>query len=173
MLRLTLLGSVCLLAMAAGCSKPVDHDSAVKVMNSALTGTIAADGQVVSVDWTKTAGHVDLVVTNTLGNGSAHVVGTIEHNGSVTTTSVDVTFDAWTDPVHHVTLDGALHEAGTFSAPLPLAGDVTLTGALVASGSVDATVDFDLHGSYSPSGFAVKGDIGGNAVNASFQVSAH
>jgi hypothetical protein len=172
MLRLTMLGSLCLIALAAGCGSSVDHDSAVKVMNSALTGTIAADGQVVHVDWTGSNGNVDVTLTNTLGTGTAHVVGTVTRNGNTTTESIDVTFTQWHDNIHNVTLDGTLHEAGTFSAPLPLSGDVTVTGAVAASGSVNATVDFDLHGSYSPTGFAVKGDVGGNVLNASFNVSA-
>ncbi len=172
MLRLTIVGSLGLLALAGGCSNNnVDHASAVKVMSSALTGTVAADGQVVTVDWTGSAGHVDVALTNTVGMGSAHVTGSVVHNGNLIDETVDVAFDNWTDPVEHVTLNGTLHEAGTFSAPLPLDGNVSLTGALAASGAVDATVDFDLHGSYSPTSFTVNGDVGGNAI-ASFQISA-
>ena len=172
MLRLISIGSICAIALAAGCSNHVDHDSAVTVMSSALTGTVAADGQVVHVDWTSAGGHVDVALTNTAGSGSAQVVGTVTKNASTTSESIDVTFNQWHDAIHNVTLDGTLHEAGTFSAPLPLSGDVTLTGAVAASGSVNATVDFDLKGSYSPSGFAVNGDVGGNVINASLQIAA-
>ena len=175
MLRLPLLtvGSLSLLAMASGCSNGVDHASAVKVMSSALTGTVAADGQTVSADWTASGGQVHATLTNPVGSGTADVSGTVTKNGSTTSETIDVTFHAWNDPVNHVTLDGSLHEAGTFSSPLPLSGDVSLTGALAVSGDVDATVDFDLHGSYSPSGFSVTGDVGGQSMNGSFQVAAH
>ena len=161
-----LLKLVCILALAAaGCGNSVDHDSAVKVMSSALTGTVAADGQMVSVDWTKSAGKVDITLTNHAGSGTAQLSGTAVRNGNVTTTNVDIAFQNWTDPVANVTLNGSLHESGTFSAPLPLTGDVTVTGALASTGSVNATVDFDLHGTYSPTGFAVKGDVGGNSID--------
>jgi hypothetical protein len=173
MIRLMTIGCISLFALASGCGDHVDHASAVKVMNSALTGTVAADGQMVNVDITKNAGHVDVTLTNLAGTGSAQVTGNITRNGNTTTENVDVTFKDWSDPLNHVTLNGALHEAGTFSAPLPLSGDVTLTGALSSTGDVVATVDFDLHGTYSPTGFAVTGDVGGNSMNTSFQVSAH
>ena len=171
-LRLLTLGSVSLFALASGCSNGVDHASAVKVMSSALTGTVAADGQTVSADWTASGGQVHATLTNPAGSGTADVAGTVTKSGNTTSETIDVTFHAWSDPVNHVTLDGALHEAGTFSSPLPLTGDVTLSGALSASGDVNATVDFDLHGSYSPSGFSVTGDVGGQSMNGSFQVSA-
>ena len=170
MTRLMMLGSLCLLALAAGCGNSVDHDQAVTVMSSALTGTVAADGQVVNVDWTKAGGQVDVMLTNHAGSGTAQLTGSVVRNGSVTTTTVDVAFQNWNDPIHNVTLNGTLHEAGTFSAPLPLAGDVTLTGALAATGSVTATVDFDVHGTYSPTGFAVKGDVGGNSIDVQVAV---
>ena len=170
MTRLMMLGSLCLLAIAAGCGSSVDHDQAVTVMSSALTGTVAADGQVVNVDWTKAGGQVDVALTNHAGSGTAQITGTVVRNGSVTTTTVDVAFQNWNDPIHNVTLDGTLHEAGTFSAPLPLMGDVTVTGALASTGGVVATVDFDLHGTYSPTGFAVKGDVGGNTVDVAVAV---
>jgi hypothetical protein len=173
MLRLLSLGSLLAFALAAGCSNGVDHASAVKVMNSALTGTVAADGQVVSVDWTAAGGHLDVAVTNLAGSGSAQVAGTVVRNGAVTSTTLDVTFHDWTDPLSHVTLNGSLHEAGTFSSPLPLVGDVQLSGALAATGDVVATVDFDLHGSYSPTGFSVTGDVGGQSMSGGVQISAH
>jgi hypothetical protein len=171
MLRLTSIGSVLLLALASGCGGGVDHASAVKVMNSALTGTIAADGATVSVQLAPNGGHVDATV-NSLGGGSAHVVGTVVRANGVLTTNVDVTFKDWIDPLAHVTLNGALHEAGTFSSPLPLAGDVEISGALAATGDVNATVDFDLHGKYSLSGFSVTGEVGGQSF-VNIQVSAH
>jgi hypothetical protein len=173
MLRLVSLGSVCLLALAAGCGNSVDHASAVKVMNSALTGTVTADGQLVKLDWTPSGGHLDVAVTNPVGTGSAEVVGTVTRNGNVTNETVDITFKQWNDPVHHVTLDGVLHETGAFSSPLPLSGDVQLSGALAVSGDVNATVDFDLAGNYSPSGFKISGDVGGNTIDGSFSLSSN
>ncbi|HEX6838285.1 MAG TPA: hypothetical protein VF334_17030 [Polyangia bacterium] len=162
MLRLITIAS---LVALAGCGSQVDHDSAVKVASSALTGTVAADGQVVHVDWSGSAGHVDVALTNPAGMGSAQVTGIVTKSGSSTTETIDVDFSDWTDPLEHVTLNGTLHEAGTFSAPLPLTGDATITGALSSSGSVNATVDFDVHGTYAPSGFAVTGDVGGNSID--------
>lgn len=158
--------------LLAGCGSTVDHPSAVKVMNSALGGTIAADGQVVSTDWTPTGGDVDVTLTNPVGSGSAHVVGTLSKGSGAVSETVDVTFTQWHDPVANLTLDGALHEAGNFATVAPLAGDVVLDGALTASGSVDAKVDVDLKGSYSPSGFSVAGDVGGQSLSASFSISA-
>jgi len=173
MLRPLPLGSLFLFALTTGCSNGVDHASAVKVMSSALTGTVAADGQVVSVDWTPSGGHVDAALTNLAGRGSAQVTGTVVRHGAVTSTTVDVTFEDWTDPLNHVTLNGSLHEAGTFSSPLPLVGDVRLGGALAASGDVVATIDFDLHGSYSPTGLSVTGDVGGQSMSGGTQVTVH
>jgi hypothetical protein len=164
MLRLTSLGSLFLVALASGCGNNVDHASAVKVMNSALSGTIAAGGQVVSVETNANGGTVDASLTNLLGGGTAHVTGTVTHNGNMTTIDVDVTFKDWTDPLAHVTLNGALHEAGTFASPLPTAGDIDLSGALAVTGDVNATVDFDLHGKYSPTGLSVNGDVGGQSI---------
>jgi hypothetical protein len=172
MTRLQLFVSLCALASAAGCGSSVDHASAVKVMNSALGGTIAADGQIVKADWTPTGGAVDVTLTNPVGSGSAHVLGTLQHGNGAVSTTLDVTFTKWNDPIAGITLDGALHEAGTFSTVAPLTGDVKLDGALATTGSVAATVDFDLHGSYAPTGFSVSGDVGGNSMNASFSISA-
>jgi hypothetical protein len=172
MTRLRIVLSLFTVAAAAGCGSTVDRPSAVKVMNAALGGTIAADGQVVSADWTPTGGAVDVTLTNKVGSGSAHIVGAVQHANGVVDTKLDVTFSNWNDPIAGITLDGALHEAGTFSTVLPLAGKVSLDGALVSSGAVAATVDFDLQGSYSPSGFSIKGDVGGQSMNASFSVSA-
>ena len=172
MLRLIAsFGSILLIGLACGCGNNVDHASAVKVMSSALTGTVAADGQLVSVTLNPAGGHVEATLNNLVGTGTATVTGTVTHNGNLTTTNVDVTFKDWSDPVAHVTLNGALHEAGTFSSPLPLAGDVELTGALAATGDVNATVDFDLHGKYSLSGFSVTGSVGGQSL-IDVQVSA-
>lgn len=171
--RLLAPAPLLLLALAAGCGDHVDHASAVKVMNSALTGTVAADGQVVNVDWTAQGGHVDVALTNKAGTGTAQISGTVVRNGSTTTETVDVAFKDWSDPLNRVTLNGTLHEAGTFSAPVPLTGDVTVTGALASTGDVVATVDFDLHGTYAPTGFSVTGDVGGNSMNGSFGISAH
>jgi hypothetical protein len=173
MLRLLTLGSLFLFALTSGCGNSVDHASAVKVMGSALTATVAADGQVASVDWNASGGHLDVALTNKAGSGSAQVTGTVVRNGSVTSTTLDVTLKDWTDPLNHVTLNGSLHEVGTFSAPLPLAGDVQLNGALAATGDVVATVDFDLHGTYAPTGFSVTGDVGGQSMSGGFQISAH
>ena len=173
MLRLLTLGSVFGFALAAGCGNGVDHDSAVKVMGSALTATVAADGQVASVDWTAAGGHLDVALTNKAGTGSAQVVGTVVRNGAVTSTTLDIQLKDWTDPVNHVVLNGSLHEVGTFSSPLPLAGDVKIDGALAATGAVVATVDFDLHGSYSPTGLSITGDVGGQSMGSGIQISLH
>jgi hypothetical protein len=173
MLRSTALGSIWLLALAAGCGNNVDHASAVKVMNLALTGTVAADGQVVSVDVDASAGKIDVGLTDSSGNGSAQVKGTITHKGTITSTTVDVTFKDWTDPLSHVTLNGSLHEAGSFSSALPLLGDIKLTGALAATGDVVGTVDFDLQATYSLLGLSVKGDVGGQSMNGGIDISIH
>jgi len=170
MLRLLTIGS--LFVFVSGCGNHVDHDSAVKVMNSALTATVAADGHVVALDWKPNGVQLDAALTNPAG-GNAQVSGTVERNGSVTNTKVDVAFHDWVDPVHHVTLNGTLHEVGTFTAPLPLAGDVKIDGALAVTGDVAATVDFDVHGSYGPTGFSVTGDVGGNTINGGIQISVH
>ena len=171
MRRLTSLASLIALAAVAGCGNTVDHDSAVKVMNSALGATVAGDGQVVKADWTATGGDVDATLTNLAGSGSAHVTGSLHAVNGVVTTALDVSLTSWHDALANITLDGTLHEAGSFSAVAPLAGNVTLDGALAATGAVNATVDFDLQGSYSPIGFAIKGDVGGNGMSASFGVT--
>ncbi len=168
----TLASFVPLFALAAGCGSTVDHPSAVKVMNAAIGGTISADGQIVSADWTPTGGDVDITLTNPIASGNAHIVGTLAHGSDGVTTTLDVTFVHWSDPVANLTLDGALHEAGSFSTVAPLAGDVKLDGALTTTGSVAAHVDFDVHGSYAPSGFSVSGDVGGQSVSASFSITA-
>jgi hypothetical protein len=176
MLRPITLGAflpLTLLTLAAGCSNSVDHASAVKVMNLALSGTVAADGQVVSINVDASGGELDAKLTNLIGSGTAEVAGTLEHKGAVTSTTVDVTFKDWTDPLSHVTLNGSLHEAGSFSSALPLIGDVKLNGALEATGDIVATVDFDLHGSYSLTGFSVTGDVGGQSMGSGIQISVH
>lgn len=174
MLRSHALGSIWLLALAAaGCGNNVDHDSAVKVMNLALTGTVAADGQVVSIDVDASGGKLDVALTDSTGKGSATVTGTVTHKGTITNTTVDVTFKDWTDPLNHVTLNGGLHEAGSFSSALPLLGDVKLTGALAATGDVVGTVDVDLLATYSLTGFSVKGDVGGHSMNGGVDISIH
>jgi hypothetical protein len=158
----------------AGCSSPsVDQPSAMKVMTAAMTTTVSADGQVVKADWTPTNGQVDVTLTNPIGNGTAHVTGSASDVNNVITTAVDITFTHWSDVANDVTLDGALHEKGTFTTASPLAGNVEIDGALAASGSVNATVDFDIKGDYGPSGFDVSGNVGGNVINSSFSVSAH
>jgi hypothetical protein len=161
---LALIGTAFLLALA-GCGNSVDHDSAVKVASSALSVTGNADGQVVNIDTTKNGGTVDILLTNHAGTGTAHITGTVVKNNGVTATTVDVTLQNWNDPIANVTLNGTLHEAGTFSAIAPIAGDVSVTGSLSSTGSVNATVDFDVQGAYSPTGFAVHGDVGGNTIN--------
>jgi hypothetical protein len=169
MLRLLALGSLFLLA----CGNGVDHASAVKVMTAALTATAAGDGQAASLDLAATGGHLDVALTNLAGTGSGHVTGTVVRNHGVTSTTVDVELTNWSDPIEHVTLDGSLHEIGSFSSSLPLVGDVQLSGALAATGDVVATVDFDLHGSYSPAGFSVTGEVGGQGMSTSVQLAAH
>ena len=158
----------------AGCGgATVDHPSAVKVMNAALGATMSADGKVVNANATPTSAQVDITLTNPLGSGTAQVAGAVANNAGVVSTTLDVTFSHWTDPVANVTLDGALHEAGSFSTVAPLAGDVKLTGALAASGAVNGAVDFDLAGSYGPGGLSISGDVGGQSMSSSFTVSVH
>jgi hypothetical protein len=118
-------------------------------------------------------GSIDVTVTNPAGTGSAHLVGTATKTQSALTTAVDITFNKWTDAESKITLDGALHETGTFAEPLPLSGNVELSGALTASGPVSGAVDFDVKGNYSPSGFSVSGNVGGQSVSATLNVAAH
>jgi hypothetical protein len=142
----------------------------VKVTNSALTGIAAAETHVIVTNANPTGGHIDVTLTNIGGTGSAHVVGDVVKNGNVVSTKLDVTFDHWTDAETNITLDGGLHEVGTFSAPLPLSGDVEVTGALAASGSVSGTVDFDVKGSYSASGVSVNGHVGGQSIDVNLGI---
>ena len=166
-----LAGSLALTLAAAGCGNSVDHDSAVKVMNLALSGTIAADGQVVSVNVQPNGGTVTAALTNPLGKGTATIDGSLLVANNVTTTKLDVALDDWEAPLQNLTLHGSLHEAGDFSSPLPLIGDVTLKGALEASGDINATVDFDLHGTYSLTGFKVTGDVGGQSMGSGIEIT--
>jgi hypothetical protein len=169
---LSSFGPLLLVAMAAGCNNgsSLDHDSAVKVMNSALTGTNAAESRVM-ISNTSGAGQLDLTVINPAGTGSLHVVGSATDSSGVLTTTLDITFDHWHDAAADITLDGSLHEAGTFASPVPVSGNVKLTGALTASGEVNGTVDFDLTGSYSATGFSVKGDVGGQSLDITLNLS--
>ena len=173
MLRPIQCGSLVLLALASGCGSSVDHDSAVKVMNLALSGTVAGDGHVVSVDVDAAKGHVDVALSDSTGKGSAEVTGSIANSNGVITTEVDVEFKDWTDPLNQVTLNGSLHENGTFASPLPILGDVKLSGDLAVSGAVNATVDFDLKGNYSLTGLSVKGEVGGQSMNSGIDISIH
>jgi hypothetical protein len=166
--RLLSFGSILLLVVAAGCNNStLDHDSAVKVSNSALTATTAANANVMTNS--TGGGHIDVTLTS-VGGGTAHVVGTVSKSGDVLSTVLDITFDHWTDVANNVTLDGTLHEDGTFSSPLPLAGTVHLDGDLAASGSVSGTADFDIDGSYSTSGFSVTGHVGGQSIDVTLSI---
>jgi hypothetical protein len=157
---------------SAGCSSNVDKASATKVMTSALSASSSANSKVMGVTLTPTAAQVNLSVTNPLG-GSATVLGSASSANGVVTTNVDITLNHWADPIENITLDGQLHEAGSFTTALPLAGSVTIDGALASSGSVNATVDFSLNGMYGPSGVSVNGNVGGNVINGSISLSAH
>jgi len=168
--RLLSFAPLFIFAIAPGCNNSLDHDSAVKVMSSALTGTAAAETHV-TANSSPSGGQLDVTLTNPLGIGSAHVAGTITKSVSSVSTTLDITFDHWTDSSTNITLDGSLHEVGTFSSPLPLSGNVQLTGALTASGAVNGAVDFDLTGSYSSSGFSVTGQVGGQAINTTLNIS--
>jgi len=167
MRRLLSFGSLFLFAIVSGCGGNLDHDSAVKVMNSALTGTVAANAQVTGASGN---GQVNVTLTNPHGTGSAHVDGTVMKTGDMLSTTLDIKFDHWTDAETNITLDGSLHEAGTLAVPLPLSGSVELTGDLTASGAVTGAVDFDLKGSYSPTGFSVNGHVGGQAIDATLKI---
>jgi hypothetical protein len=166
MTRLLAFGSLFVFALASGCNNGLDHDSAVKVASSALNGTVAADVHVMAGN-----GSVDVTIDNPNGTGSAHVTGTSTKNGNMLDTKLEVVFTHWTDSAANITLDGSLHEVGTFAAPLPLSGNVQLTGALAASGSVSGSADFDLTGSYSAGGFSVSGQVGGQSIDVSVKLS--
>jgi hypothetical protein len=162
------------LALATGCSSPtVDRASATKVMGVAVNATISGNGQVASANVTPTSAQIDITLNNPAGPGNAHILGNASKANGMVTESVDITFTNWVDVLDNVTLNGMLHESGTFSAPLPLAGNVQIDGALAASGSVNAMVDFNITGAYAPTGFDVSGNVGGNVLNASFGISAH
>lgn len=173
MTRLLSLTTLVVLAVASGCSSNVDHASAQKVMTSALAATVAADGQVVNANVTPTSAQVDLTLTNPTGSGSAQIVGAVNKNGTTITSAVDVTFNQWVDPIANLTLNGSLHEAGTFSSAAPIMGDIKLDGALSVSGSVNAAVDFNIDGSYGPTGLNISGQVGGQALSAGISVSTH
>jgi hypothetical protein len=160
-----------------GCSSKVDHASAQKVMTSALSASATADtnvmGKVTALTWSPNAGQVTISVNNPIAAGTATIVGSASNTNGVVTTNVDISLNHWVDPFENITLDGSLHEAGSFTTGLPLAGSVQLDGALASSGSVNATVDFNLNGSYGPSGVSVNGNVGGNVINGSVSISAH
>jgi hypothetical protein len=161
--RLLSFGSLFLFAMVSGCGgSTLDHESAVKVTNSALTATVAANAHVMA---SVGNGHIDVALTNPHGTGSAQIDGTVAKTGDMLSTTLDVKLDHWTDVETNITLDGALHEAGTIAVPVPLSGSVELTGTLSASGAVTGVVDFDLKGSYSPTGFSVTGHVGGQVID--------
>jgi hypothetical protein len=163
--RLLSFGPLLILAIASGCNNGLDHDSAVKVMGSALKGTAAAEAHVMT---SNANGQIDITLTNTQGSGSAHLVGTTTKTGNMVSTTFDLTFNHWTDDESKITLDGALHEAATFETPLPLSGSVQLTGTLSASGAVTGAADFDLKGSYSSAGLSVTGQVAGQTINITF-----
>lgn len=168
MRRLLSFAPLALLAIAGCGNSELDHDSAVKVMSAALTGTAAADAHVMNGN---AAGDLDVTITNTAGSGTLHLVGSATSANGTVTTSLDLTFDHWTDLATNVTLDGALHERGTFTTQAPLTGDVKLSGMLAASGAVTGNVDFDLAGSYGPTGVSVTGHVGGQSIHAVVQIS--
>jgi hypothetical protein len=168
--RLISFGPLLVLAIASGCNNTLDHDSAVKVTNSALTATAAAETRVMTTNASPEGAAVDVTLTNPAG-GSAHVVGTVTKLGDSVSTKIDITFDHWKDLENNVTLEGSLHEDGTFSSPLPLSGKVRVTGALTASGAVSGVADFDIDGSYSTSGFSVTGHVGGQSIDVTLNIS--
>jgi hypothetical protein len=168
MRRLNSLGPLLILALAPGCNNSLDHNQAVQVMGSALTATGTADAHVMS---SGADAQLDLTITNTHGTGTAHAVGTTTKSGDTVTTTFDVTFSHWTDAESHITLDGSLHESAVFSSPVPLTGTVEVSGALAASGAVNGSVDFDVKGSYSSTGFSVSGQVGGQAIDVMLGVS--
>jgi hypothetical protein len=172
MLRLLSIAPLFVLAIA-GCSNNVDHATAQKVMTSALTASATANGKVTGASWTPSAAQVNISVTNPIAAGTATITGSASAANGVVTTNVDITLNHWVDPVENITLDGSLHEAGSFTTGLPLAGSVQIDGAIAASGSVNATVDLTLKGSYGPSGVSVDGSVGGNVINGSVSLSAH
>jgi hypothetical protein len=170
--RLVSITPLFMLALG-GCSSQVDHASAVKVMGSAMSATVAADGHVMSANWKPFAGQVSVTLNNPVGGGTAQILGTANDSNGVVSTTLDIAFNHWHDALENITLDGSLHEAGSFTSGVPLAGSVELNGALAVSGAVNGAVDFDVKGSYSPTGFSVSGQVGGQSLNGAFSVSAH
>jgi hypothetical protein len=167
--RLFSFGSAVMLAVMSGCGggTTLDHDSAVKVMSSALSATASADAKVTASSGN---GAIDITVTNPKGTGSVHVVGTAAKANGALSTTLDITFDKWADAETGITLDGALHEDGSLAVPLPVSGNVNLVGNLAASGTVSGSVDFDVKGSYSPSGLNVDGHVGGQSIQITIKL---
>src|SRR5437773_1934904 len=135
-----LIASVLALA-AAGCNNSLDQQSATKVMGSALTGTVAAQGKLKPVAGATNASFNGDIL-NPAGSGSAHVSGSATQTSNGWNVNFDITFNHWTDLASNVTLDGSLHEAASFSTMAPLVGSVKITGNVASTGSVQAAVDF-------------------------------
>jgi hypothetical protein len=149
--------------LLVGCNSGLDQQSATKVMTSALTGTASAQAQFKPTA-NNTNGSVDVTLTNPAGSGSAHVTGSATQTSNGWNVTFDITFSGWTDLATNVTLDGALHETASFTTMSPFVGDVKLTGNVKASGAVQASVDFDVDASYSPTAVHVDGDVGGASL---------
>jgi hypothetical protein len=149
----------------AGCNSGLDQQSAAKVMTSALTGTGAAQMQLTPQNG-QTNASFDGDIQNPAGTGSAHVTGNATQTASGWNVTFDITFNHWADAATGVTLDGALHEAASFTTMSPYVGQVTVTGTVNATGAVQASVDFDMNVSYSPTQYQVAGHVGGASVNA-------
>lgn len=149
--------------LLVGCNSGLDQQSAAKVMASALTGTASAQAQFKPTA-NNTNANVDVTLTNPAGSGSAHVTGAATQTSNGWNVTFDITFAGWTDLATNVTLDGALHEAASFTTMSPFVGDVKLTGNVKASGAVQGSVDFDVDASYSPTMVHVDGDVGGASL---------
>jgi len=169
-MRLT-LATLMMLALAGlvvaltGCTSGLDQQSAAKVMTSALTGTGAAQMQLTPKNGAANAS-IDADIQNPAGTGSAHVTGSATQTGSGWNVTFDITFTKWSDVGTNVTLDGALHEAASFTTMSPFVGQVAVTGSVTASGAVQGSVDFDVNVGYSPTQYQVTGHVGGASVNA-------
>ncbi len=149
----------------AGCNSGLDQQSATKVMSSALVGTSSAQMQLKPMNGAANASF-DGDIQNPAGSGSAHVTGTAMSTTNGWNVTFDITFNHWADAASGVTLDGSLHETASFTTTSPFVGAVTVTGTVMASGAVQASVDFDVGVTYSPTQYQVAGHVGGTSVNA-------
>jgi hypothetical protein len=150
----------------AGCGPSVDQQSAVKVMGAALNGTNQAQTQL-QQSMSGSSATFNGEITNPAGTGSAQVNGSITSSANAFAETFDIAYAHWNDVASGVILDGTLHEDASFSSLNPPIGSAHLNGALIASGTVEATVDFDVTSSYQTGSVQITGNVGGNSINIS------